>query len=105
MRYPGVGVMVDPDVEHTDPIAVHRGHIEIVTSVAWSPDGNLLAGSAADGRVAVWSPRRGVPGRPLAALDLLTRESPATAVTWDPAGRLLAGWADATVVAHVPEPH
>jgi hypothetical protein len=41
----------------------------------------------------------------LAALDALTRESPATAVTWDPAGRLLAGWADATVVGHVPEPH
>jgi WD40 repeat protein len=82
-----------------------RAHDEIVTSVVWSPDGDLLAGSAADGRVAVWSPRRGVPGSPLAALDSLTRESPATAVTWDPAGRLLAGWADATVVAHVPEPH
>jgi hypothetical protein len=49
----------------------------------------------------VWRPRSGVPGRPLAALDSLKRESPATAVGWDAAGRLVAGWADATVVAHV----
>ena len=79
-----------------------RAHDEVVTAVAWSPDGELLAGAAGDGRVAMWRPRRGVPGRPLAELDSLTRESPATAVGWDAAGRLLAGWADATVVAHMP---
>ena len=78
-----------------------RAHDQIVTSVAWSPPGDLLAGAAADGRVAVWRPRRAVPGSPAAAADVLLRDSPATAVGWDGAGRLLAGWADSTVVAHV----
>ena len=78
-----------------------RAHQQVVTSMAWSPGGDLLAGSAADGRVAVWRPRRAVPGTPAAAIDVLVRDSPATAVGWDREGRLLAGWADSTVVAHV----
>jgi WD40 repeat protein len=81
---------------------VLRAHDETVTSLAWSADGELLAGSAGDGRVAMWRPRRAVPSSPLTAFHSLTRESPATAVDWDCAGRLLAGWADATVAAHVP---
>ena len=79
-----------------------RAHDDVVTSLAWSPDGELLAAAAGDGKVAVWAPRRGRPGHPLSALDSLTRHSPATAVGWDPAGRLRAGGADATVVAHAP---
>lgn len=81
---------------------VLRGHDEVVTSLAWSADGELLAGSASDGRVAMWRPRRAVPDHPLTAFDSLTRESPATAIDWDSAGLLLAGWADATVAAHMP---
>ena len=78
-----------------------RAHQQVVTSMAWSPGGDLLAGSAADGRVAVWRPRRAVPDSPAAAIDVLVRDSPATAVGWDREGRLLAGWADSTVVVHV----
>jgi WD40 repeat protein len=82
---------------------VLRAHDEVVTSLAWSADGERLAGSSVDGRVAVWAPRRAVPGCPLTAIDSLTRESPATAIDWDSAGYLLAGWADATVAAHLPD--
>lgn len=80
-----------------------RAHDDMVTAVAWSADGELLAGAAGDGRVAVWSPRRAVPGRPQPESDALTREAPATAVCWDPRGRVVAGWADATVIAHALE--
>lgn len=80
---------------------VLAAHDQVVRAVAWSPGGDLLAGSAADGRAAVWRPRLAAPGRPAAAIDVLTRDAPATAVTWDGKGRLLAGWADSTVVAHV----
>ncbi|MHC9296934.1 WD40 repeat domain-containing protein [Mycobacterium sp. LTG2003] len=78
-----------------------RGHDAVVTAIAWSADGDLLAAASEDGRAAVWSPRAAIPGHPLAPLDSLNRESPATAVGWDATGRLLAGWADATVAAHV----
>lgn len=78
-------------------------HDDVVTVVAWSGDGKLLASAAADGRVAVWQPARALPGRPFPASDELHRESPATAVCWDRSGRLLAGWSDGTVVAHQPQ--
>jgi WD40 repeat protein len=80
-----------------------RAHQEAVTAIAWSADGALLASAAADGQVAVWTPRLAEPGHAMAPTDSLSREAPAEAVCWDPSGRLLAGWADATVIAHVPE--
>lgn len=81
-----------------------RAHDDTVTALAWSPHGDLLAAAAGDGQVAVWEPRRGRPGRPLAALGTLSEPAPATAISWDATGRLLAGWSDATVVAHMPTP-
>ena len=33
------------------------GHSEAITGIAWSPDGRLLAASAADGRAVVWDAR------------------------------------------------
>jgi WD40 repeat protein len=82
---------------------VLRAHDEPVTAIAWSGDGRLLAGAAADGRVAVWAPDAAVPGDPASALETLSRPSPATAICWDSAGRLVAGWADAAVVAWAPD--
>ncbi|MEE6167709.1 MULTISPECIES: WD40 repeat domain-containing protein [unclassified Mycolicibacterium] len=79
-----------------------RAHDATVTALAWSPRGDLLAAAAGDGQVALWEPRRGRPGRPLAAQDILSEQAPATAISWDATGRLLAGWSDATVVAHMP---
>ncbi|WP_026255803.1 WD40 repeat domain-containing protein [Mycobacterium sp. 155] len=81
-----------------------RAHHDTVTALAWSPRGDLLAAAAGDGQVAIWEPRRGLPGCPLAALDALSEQAPATAICWDATGRLLAGWSDATVVAHIPAP-
>jgi len=78
-----------------------RAHRKVVTSLAWSPSGDLLAGAAADGRVAVWRARAAVPGNPAAAVDEVVRDCAATALDWDGAGRLLAGWADSIVAAHV----
>lgn len=75
-------------------------HTESITGLAWSPDGGLLAGVADDGCVAVWEPRAGIPGKPLAVRDRLDRDVPASAVCWVGPGQLVGAWADGTVATH-----
>jgi WD40 repeat protein len=77
-------------------------HERAVSVVSWSPDGGMLAACADDGRVAVWEPTRGQPGRPLDAIDEVIRPASATALCWDRRGLVLAGWSDGTVAAHDP---
>jgi len=79
---------------------IPRAHEQAVTAVEWPPGGGLVAGAAADSQVAVWRPRRAVPGSPAATVDLVVRDSAATAVELDGKGRL-AGWADFAVAAHI----
>lgn len=76
-------------------------HKQVVTGLAWSPDGQRLASSGEDGRVAVWEPRTATPGRPADATEYWDEAAPATTVTWGPGGRVVAGWANGIVAGHV----
>ncbi|MGK2855317.1 MAG: WD40 repeat domain-containing protein [Microbacteriaceae bacterium] len=75
-------------------------HQQAVTGLAWSPGGEMLAAVAGDGCVALWEPRSGVPGQPLAPVERLDGYSPASAVCWVSPDQLVAAWADGTVAAH-----
>ena len=59
-----------------------RGHIDQVTSVAWSPDGQRLASASRHGTVKVWDVRTGQ--------ELLNLEERLTSVAWSPDGQRLA---------------
>lgn len=78
-------------------LAAHRAAI---TGLAWSPDGDMLAAVAGDGCVAVWKPRSGIAGKPLAPVDRLDGDSPASAVCWVSQDEVVAAWTDGTVTAH-----
>lgn len=74
-------------------------HQQAVTGLAWSPGGNMLAAVAGDGCCAVWEPRSGIAGKPLAPVDRLDGDSAASAVCWVSNDQLVAAWADGTVAA------
>jgi WD40 repeat protein/tRNA A-37 threonylcarbamoyl transferase component Bud32 len=67
------------------PLATLRGHSSSVMSVAFSPDGSLLASAALDGSVGVWD----LAGRQK-AFDLPKQQKAVTAVAFSPDGALLA---------------
>lgn len=63
---------------------VLEGHIDLITSLAWQPNGPLLVSGSRDGGMGLWD---GVEGRSLGG-DLLGGE--VGAVAWSPDGNLVA---------------
>ena len=61
------------------------GHTRGVFSVAWSPDGNVLASGSVDNTIKLWNPVTNT------LLRTLTGHSKCiTSVAWSPAGDVLA---------------
>jgi WD40 repeat protein len=65
-----------------------RGHTNLVTGLAWSPDGKRLASASDDGTVKMWSPLSGREAGLLLGMDGLRKFIPALTVS--PDGRRLA---------------
>lgn len=71
-------------------LKVLSGHEDEVTSVAWSPDGTLIASAAEDGSAKVWSSSSGT-----CLLDLLGHRDAVTSVAFAPdSAKLVTGGAD-----------
>lgn len=72
---------------------VLRGHSDAVTSVAWSPNGALLASGSRDGTAKLWQP-----ANEQNTVTYSGHTAPILSVAWNPAGSLLAsGGNDQTV--------
>src|SRR5215471_16824720 len=68
-----------------------QGHSRLVWSVAFSPDGRLLASGGVDGRVCLWDLTRRPSGEFVAPLRTLPDQGgPIGSVAFSPDGRLLA---------------
>lgn len=64
------------------PYKTLKGHTDWVLSVAWSPDGSVLATGSMDGSIRVWDPLK---GEPLAGSKPLTAHSKfITSLSWEP---------------------
>jgi len=70
-----------------------EGHFDVVTAVAWSPDGQSIASASDDGTVMLWEPETGKLRR-----TLRRHQGWVTCVAWSPDGQTLAsGSADQTI--------
>ena len=62
--------------------ALYPGHTDLVTGVAWHPDGDLIATASVDGTCIIWNPHTGE--KITSHIGLVTR------VAWHPDGDLIA---------------
>ena len=74
-------------VEDEQIIATYHGHqaglyrrMPMITAIAWSPDGTLIASGGSDGSLHVWEVRRAVPLRTLIDLN---EAFPVRALAWN----------------------
>ncbi len=72
------------DPAHERLLAVHRGHTQRVTSLAWSPDGKVLATGSLDETIRIWEASFESPG----AVD--SDAATVGSVAWSPDGSVLA---------------
>ena len=71
----------------------YKGHIQIVLTLAWSPDGRQIASGSADGTVRVWDATTGH-----TYVTYAGHSAEVNAITWSPDGKYIAsGGADGTV--------
>jgi RNA polymerase sigma factor (sigma-70 family) len=56
---PGADVTAKPEADSTRPIRSLRGHVNRLTSVAYSPDGTSIATASWDGTVRIWNAATG----------------------------------------------
>ncbi|KAH7918964.1 WD40 repeat-like protein [Leucogyrophana mollusca] len=76
------------------PIQTLRGHVDSVTCLAFSPNGDRLASGGDDGNVIIWEPENGK------MLYRIVIASAVTSLVWDPeesTSRLFVGCGDGTL--------
>ncbi len=69
-------------------VAIPLDHVQEVDSVAFGPDGHLLATASADHRVRLWN--LAAPGRPALLATISEHTDAVHAVAFDPTGKVLA---------------
>ncbi|MBA2285543.1 MAG: WD40 repeat domain-containing protein [Ktedonobacteraceae bacterium] len=62
---------------------IYRGHTDIVSGIAWSPDGQFIASASLDRTVQVWKAVDGM------KMLTLTSSAPRFALAWSPDGKFL----------------
>lgn len=78
-------------------VSTYTGHIDVVTAVAWSPNGTLIASSSLDGTVQIWKP---LTATPFSVLRQFNGSSVgAIAVIWSPHGNEVASGSQDKVVS------
>ncbi len=76
-----------PDVPQR-PVRWLSGHLQAVTSLAFSPDGSMLAAGGADGTIRFWKTGSGLPY----GLTISTPLRPVRGLAFSADGRTLASW-------------
>src|SRR5215468_1656405 len=83
-----LGLLISPAVAHADTPSEFKGHTALVYSVAFSPDGKLLATGSFDNSIKLWDFAAGKEARTLTG-----HTAPVYCVAWSPDGKPLASGA------------